>query len=63
MNKLKKDVSFLEEIKLEKKLSLLEKENLQEIKSLEKLALKEQREDYRPVEERLEKIKEKYQIN
>jgi len=29
---------------------------------LEKLALKEQRDDYRPVEERLEKIKEKYRL-
>ena len=34
----------------------------QEIKNLEKLALKEEREDYRPVEERLEKIKEKYRL-
>jgi len=29
---------------------------------LEKLALQEQRDDYRPVEERLEKIKEKYKL-
>ena len=29
---------------------------------MEKLALKEQRDDYRPVEERLEKIKEKYRL-
>ena len=53
---------FLEEIKLEKKIESFRKRELQEIKSLEKMALREQREDYRPVEERLEKIKEKYRL-
>ena len=53
---------FLEEIKLEKKIQSFRKRELQEIQNLEKLALKEQREDYRPVEERLEKIKEKYRL-
>ena len=53
---------FLEEIKLSKKIESFRKRELQEIKSLEKLALQEQREDYRPVEERLEKIKEKYRL-
>ena len=58
----KKRRRFLEEIKLEKKIESFRKRELQEIKSLEKLALQEQREDYRPVEERLEKIKEKYRL-
>jgi len=53
---------FLEEIKLSKKIESFRKRELQEIKNLEKLALKEQREDYRQVEERLEKIKEKYRL-
>ena len=53
---------FLEEIKLEKKIESFRKRELLEIKNLEKLALQEQREDYRPVEERLEKIKEKYRL-
>ncbi len=53
---------FLEEIKLEKKIESYRKRELQEIKNLEKIALQEQREDYRPVEERLEKIKEKYRL-
>ena len=53
---------FLEEIKLEKKIESFRKRELQEIKNLEKLALKDQREDYRLVEERLEKIKEKYRL-
>jgi len=53
---------FLEEIKLEKKIESFRKRELHEIKNLETLALKEEREDYRPVEERLEKIKEKYRL-
>jgi len=53
---------FLEEIKLERKIESFRKRELQEIKNLEKLALKEQREDYRQVEERLAKIKEKYRL-
>ncbi len=53
---------FLEEIRLEKKIESFRKRELQEIKNLEKLALREEREDYRPVEERLEKIKEKYRL-
>tara|TARA_Y100000590_G_scaffold400383_1_gene484410 strand:- start:89 stop:1213 length:1125 start_codon:yes stop_codon:yes gene_type:complete len=53
---------FLEEIKLERRIESFRKRELHEIKNLEKLALKEQREDYRPVEERLEKIKEKYRL-
>ena len=53
---------FLEEIKLEKKIESFRKRELHEIKNLESLALKEEREDYRPVEERLEKIKEKYRL-
>lgn len=57
-----KRLRFLEEIKLEKKIESFRKRELQEIKNLEKLALQEQREDYRPVEERLEKIKEKYRL-
>jgi hypothetical protein len=53
---------FLEEIKLDKKIKSFRKRELEEIKNLEKLALKEQRDDYRSVEERLEKIKEKYRL-
>ena len=53
---------FLEEIKLEKKIESFRKREIQEIKNLEKLALREQREDYREVEQRLEKVKEKYRL-
>ena len=58
----KKRRQFLEEIKLSKKIESFRKRELEEIKNLEKIALREQREDYRPVEERLEKIKEKYRL-
>ena len=57
----KKRKGFLEEIKLEKKIDAFRKRELEEIKNLEKLALKEQREDYKEVEQRIEKIKLKYQ--
>ena len=53
---------FLEEIKLERKIESFRKRELEEIKNLEKLALKEEREDYQQVEERLKKIKEKYRL-
>jgi len=53
---------FLESIKLDKRIEAYRRRELREIKEVEKLALREQREDYRPVEERLEKIKEKYRL-
>jgi len=54
---------FLEEIKLEKKIESFRKRELQEIKNLEKFALNEQMLDYRTgVEDRIEKIKEKYRL-
>ena len=58
----KKRKEFLEELRLEKKIEAFRKRELEEIKNLEKLALREQREDYKPVEERIEKIKEKYRL-
>jgi hypothetical protein len=53
---------FLEEIKLQKKIENFRRRENLEIKNLEKLALREQREDYREVEKRLETIKEKYRL-
>ena len=53
---------FLEELKLDKKIKLLREREFQQIKHLERVALQEEREDYRPVLERLEKIKEKYRL-
>ena len=57
-----KRLRFLEEIRLEKKIESFRKRELQEIKNLEKLALQEQREDYKAVEQRLEGIKAKYRL-
>ena len=53
---------FLEEIRLEKKIESFRKREFDEIKNLEKFALREQREDYKSVEERIEKIREKYRL-
>ena len=54
---------FLEEIKLNKKIEAFRVRELKEISSLEKLALKEQIQDYKTgVEDRIEKIKQKYAL-
>jgi len=54
---------FLEEIKLEKKVQAFRVREQKELQHLEKWALKEQVKDYRAdVEERIEKIKEKYRL-
>ena len=59
----KKRKKFLEEIKLERKIESFRKRELLEIKNLEKFALREEIQDYRTgVEERIEKIKEKYRL-
>ena len=58
----KKRKEFLEELKINKRIEAFRKRELEEIKNLEKLALREQREDYKLVEERIEKIKEKYRL-
>ena len=55
---------FLEEheIRDNKIEAYLEKENSNRLSTWKKVALHEEREDYRPVLERLEKIKEKYRL-
>tara|TARA_B100001250_G_C19774866_1_gene779047 strand:+ start:321 stop:1436 length:1116 start_codon:yes stop_codon:yes gene_type:complete len=58
----KKRKEFLEELKINKRIEAFRKRELEEITNLEKLALREQREDYKLVEERIEKIKEKYRL-
>ena len=47
---------------MEKKISAYRRRELEQIKHLERLALQEERDDYRPVLQRLEKIKEKYRL-
>ena len=52
---------FLEQIKLEKKIEQFRKREALEIKNLEKFVLSQERESYASVQERIDKIKEKYQ--
>ena len=52
---------FLEQIKLEKKIEMFRKREELEIKNIEKFVLSQQRESYLEVQQRIDKIKEKYQ--
>ena len=52
---------FYEKIKLEKKIDQFRKREELEIRNLEKSVLKQERENYKDVEERILKIKQKYQ--
>ena len=52
---------FLEQIKLEKKVEQFRRREALEIKNLEKFVLSQQRESYIGVQDRIDKIKEKYQ--
>ena len=56
-----KQRKFLEQIKLEKRIEQFRKREALEIKNLEKFVLSQQRESYVDVQERIDKIKEKYQ--
>ncbi|MFL2852427.1 MAG: hypothetical protein ACJZ8J_00850 [Candidatus Pelagibacter sp.] len=56
-----KQKRFLEQIKLEKKIEQFRKREALEIKNLEKFVLSQERESYSSVQERIDKIKEKYQ--
>ncbi len=52
---------FYEKIKLEKKIEQFRKREALEIKSLEKFVLGQERENYNEVQERIDKIRQKYQ--
>ena len=56
-----KQRKFLEQIRLEKKIEQFRKREELEIKNLEKYVLSQERESYTGVQERIEKIKLKYQ--
>jgi hypothetical protein len=56
-----KQKKFLEQIKLEKKIEQFRRREALEIKNLEKVVLSQERESYSSVQERIDKIKEKYQ--
>ncbi len=57
-----KQRQFLEQIKLEKKIDQFRKREALEIRSLEKYVLSQQRESYEEVQQRIDKIKEKYKL-
>ena len=56
-----KQRKFLEQIRLEKKIEQFRKREELEIKNLEKFVLSQERESYVGVQERIERIKQKYQ--
>jgi DNA repair exonuclease SbcCD ATPase subunit len=56
-----KQRKFLEQIRLEKKIEQFRKREALEIQNLEKFVLSQERDSYAGVEERIEKIKQKYQ--
>ena len=56
-----KQRKFLEQIKLEKRIEQFRKREATEIQALEKFVLNQQRESYVEVQQRVNKIKEKYQ--
>ena len=57
-----KQRQFLRQIKLEKQIEKFRIREVKELEKLERVSLKEQREDYAGLQERIEKLKEKYRI-
>ena len=53
---------FLEEIKLQKQIEKFRVREIKELEKLEKISLKEQREDYAGLQDRIDKLKEKYRL-
>jgi hypothetical protein len=53
---------FLKQLKLEKQIEKFRIREVKELEKLEKVSLKEKREDYAGLQERIEKLKEKYRI-
>ena len=53
---------FLEELKIEKQIEKFRIREIKELEKLEKISLKEQREDYAGLQERINKLKEKYRV-
>jgi len=57
-----KQKQFLQQIKLEKQIEKFRIREVKELEKLERISLREQREDYAGLQERIEKLKEKYRI-
>ena len=57
-----KQKRFLQELKIEKQIEKFRIREIKELEQLEKTSLKEQRDDYSGLQERIEKLKEKYRL-
>jgi hypothetical protein len=57
-----KQRQFLRQLKLDKQIEKFRVREVKELEKLEKISLKEKRDDYVGLQERIEKLKEKYQI-
>jgi len=57
-----KQKQFLQQLKLEKQIEKFRIREVKELEKLEKISLKEKREDYVGLQDRIEKLKEKYRI-
>ena len=57
-----KQKQFLQKLKLEKQIERFRIREVKELEQLEKISLKEKREDYAGLQDRIEKLKEKYRI-
>ena len=53
---------FLQELKIEKQIEKFRIREIKELEKLEKISLKEQREDYSGLQERIDNLKQKYQL-
>ena len=53
---------FLKQLKLEKQIERFRIREVKELEKLERISLKEKREDYKGLQERIEKLKDKYRI-
>ena len=57
-----KQRKFFEQLKLEKQIEKFRIREIKELEQLEKISLKEKREDYAGLQERIDKLREKYRI-
>jgi hypothetical protein len=57
-----KQKQFLQQLKLEKQIEKFRIREVKELEKLEKISLKEKREDYAGLQDRIEKLKDKYRI-
>ena len=57
-----KQKQFLKQLRLDKQIEKFRIREIKELEKLEKISLKEQREDYAGLQERIDKLKEKYRL-